>query len=376
MSADLRSTEPLGAVRGPDYSVTVLAALAGPDGATDLERPAAAIVEVFDALASGTTLPSTHVVPLRMTQQGGAGGRSGRAVEILDATSLEDVATALGEQSSRIVHAVGWEAGVVASALRQGSISTGGTPRAQIVLEPLDAPTAAEWDLAGHAAALVVQTEAHRRASLQQGVPHGMLHVVAPAAPRCPGHARVELLPSGCRLAVVGDGVDGATMEVIERLLRSSPSVEVVFAGRAGHLSRTRQVTAVVRSWPAQLTARVHAAATLTWSLLAQVDAVLDVSSPQQTPRAALAAMSAGRAVLALPRSGAVGVVLHGQTGLRLHSCDPATVAEGIRHVIGDSRLLHRMGRAGYARWESEHSPTVKALRLADIYDQVAASAS
>jgi glycosyltransferase involved in cell wall biosynthesis len=86
--------------------------------------------------------------------------------------------------------------------------------------------------------------------------------------------------------------------------------------------------------------------------------------------------MSAGRAVLALPRSGAAGVVLHGQTGLRLHSCDPATVAEGIRRAIGDPRLLQRMGRAGHARWESEHSPTVRALRLADIYDQVAASAS
>jgi hypothetical protein len=376
MSADLRSTEPLGAVRGPDYSVTVLAALAGPEGANDLERPAAATVEVFDALASGATLPSTHVVPLRMTTQGSTAGRHGRAVEILDATSLEDVAAALGEQSSRIVHAVGWEAGVVAAALRQGSISTGGTPRAQIVLEPLGAPATAEWDLAGHAAALVVQTEMHRRASLQHGVPPGTLHVVAPAAPRYPGEASVHVPTSGCRLAVLGDGVDSATLEVIERLLRDDPTVEVVFAGAAGHLSRTRQHAAVVRSWPAQLTARVHAAARVTWSLLAQVDAVLDVCSAQRTPRAALAAMSAGRAVLALPRSGAAGVVLHGQTGLRLHSCDPATVAEGIRRAIGDPRLLQRMGRAGHARWESEHSPTVRALRLADIYDQVAASAS
>lgn len=359
-----------GSARG--YSVTVLAPLADPESRADLERPEAATLEVYESVARLPDTPSAQVVPIRKRSRPGSYGLRRRSVEMLDATTLEDVAAALGAESSRVVHAVGWEAGVVAAAVRQGSVTADGVARSVVVLEPLGAPGSPEWSLADHAAALVVQSETHRRSSLRHGIGAGLLHVVPPAAPRCPLDDPRELeAKDGPMFAVVGDAVGPVALEVVERVLRQAPDIQIVFAGAAGRESRGRLHARVVRSWPRTMSDRVHATAKVTWPLLTRVDAVLDASMPQTAPRAALAAMAAARPVLALGDGPAGEVVVDGQTGLRLGS-DPARLAAGVCRVAADDAMVEEMGRAARTRWSTEHAPEVRARRLAEIYDLVA----
>ncbi len=359
------------------YTVTVLAALADPETRTDLERPEAATFEVLDAVAEAADAPTTHVVPVRRFVQPGPYGTRSRSVELLDATTLEDGAAALAEHASRIVHAVGWEAGVVAAALRPASIGADGGAGSVVVVEPLGVPGAPEWSLADHAAALVLQSREHRRTALRHGITASVLHVVPPAAPRCPVEAPRESAESsadGRRLvAVVGDGLDPVALECVERVLRGTEDVHVLFAGAAGRDARQRRNASVIRGWPSQCAARVHASSRVGWPLLARADVVVDVSTTRAAPRAALAAMAAGRAVLALGDSPAGDVVMHGRTGLVHRGSDPARHAQAVLGGLGDAGLMQRMGRAGRARWAVEHAPEVRARRLAAIYDTLAA---
>lgn len=376
MSADLDASRQFGSRRARTYAVTVLAPLGDPEDRTDLERPEAAVLEVFDAVAKMTRVAGrapTQVLPVRRKDQPGQYGVRHRSVEMLDATTLEDVAEALGDDAPRVVHAVGWEAGVVAAAVRQSNVTPDGEANSVVVLEPLGAPGSPEWSLADHAAALVVQSELHRRASLRHGIAAGLLHVVPPAAPRCPVGVAAERSDEGCAvLAVVGDGLEAVVLDVVEHVLRGSPDMHVVFAGAAGRDVRERRHAQVVRSWPATLSARVHAATTVTWQLLARVDAVVEIGTPPSSPRAALAAMAAARAVLAIGDSPATEIVCHGRTGLRLPAGDPRRTAAGVLRVATDPELLHRFGRAAHGRWAGEHAPEVRARRLTAVYDSVA----
>ncbi len=347
-------------------AVTVLAPLVSPEERADLERPEAATIEVFDAVTRVSGAEGHQLVPVRRRVQPGPYVSSARrTVEMLDATTLEDVAAALGQSVSRIVHAVGWEAGVVAAALRS---SNGSDTR--VVLEPLGPPGSSEWSLAEHAAALVVQSETHRRDSLLHGVPTALVQVVPLASPACPEPAGWSYSDDRL-LGIVGDGVDAVLLESVEGLLRARPDLHVVFAGQAARLVRDRRLAGVVRGWPASTASRLHTTSRVTWQVLARVDAVLDVSTAAASPRAAVAAAAAGRAVVALAHRPAADLVRHGVEGLVLPGLDALRLPPAMSELLGSPADLREMGIAGRQRWQREHSPTARAERLAAVYDAV-----
>lgn len=371
MSADL--DRPAGSSRGgtTGSTVTVLAPLVSPEDGSDLERPEAGTIEVFDAVTRAAGGTGHQLVPVRRrVQPQPYESSTRRRIEMLDATTLEDVAAALGQSVSPLVHAIGWEAGIVAAALRS---SNGADTR--VVLEPIGPPGSPEWTLADHATAMLVQSEAHRRTSLRHGLPAALLRVVPLASPECP--EPVAWTDGGDRLlGVVGDGVEAGLLETVELLLRAEPELHVVFAGAAARLIRQRRMAVAVRAWPQSMACRVHATAKVNWQLLARVDAVLDVSTPAASPRAAVAAGAAGRTVVAVAHQPAADLLHHGVTGLVVPVADPARVARALRDLLGSATRLAELGAAARERWASTHSPTARADRLADVYDTVAAAAS
>lgn len=366
MTAELDrfGSRPMPGTPGP--AVTVLAPLAGPEQRSDLERPEAATIEVFDAVTRVCGPAAHQLVPVRRRAQPGPYTSSARrSVEMLDATTLEDVAAALGQNVSRVVHAVGWEAGVVAAAL---SSSHGDDIR--VVLEPLGAPGSPEWTLAEHASIMLVQSESHQREALHHGVPRAVVRVVPLAAPACPGPVAWSDLGDGARLvAVLGDGVDLTVLEAVEALLRDDMTVHVVFAGAAGRLVRERTLAVAARRWPAAVQARLHLGSRVSWQLLARVDAVLDVCGPTTTPRGTLAAMAAGRAVVAVARRPAAELVEHGTSGVLVPVVDRTRCPAAVSELVGSPSSLRAMGDAARERWQLDHSPTVRAARLAAVYD-------
>lgn len=346
-------------------TVTVLAPLAGPGSQGDLERPDAGIADVLQAVVRHDDQRAHRLVPLRRKVQPGPYRSSlRRDVELLDATSLEDVASALGDTPAALVHAIGWEAGVVAAAL-----GSSGAGRATVLLEPLGVPGSPEWSLVEHAAVLLLRSERHRQLALRRGVPRQVVTVLPPTSPTGPGPVP---LPGGeqRRLAVVGDAVDAMLLAAVERLLRASPGVQVVFAGEAARLVHERRCAVVVRSWPAGMVARVHSTPEVGWPVLARVDALLDVGGMTWTPRAALAAMATGRPVVALLGRPAEDVVVRGLTGLVV-GADPSRIGTALAGLLGDPALLDRLGGSARERWESEHAPEVRARRLAELYDRL-----
>jgi glycosyltransferase involved in cell wall biosynthesis len=177
-------------------------------------------------------------------------------------------------------------------------------------------------------------------------------------------------------LGVVGDGVETGLLETVELLLRAEPELHVVFAGEAARLVRQRRTAVTVRAWPQSMASRVHATAKVNWQLLARVDAVLDVSTPAASPRAAVAAAAAGRTVVAVAHHPAADLVHHGVTGVVVPAPDPARMAAAVRDLLGSATRLGELGAAARERWSSTHSPTARADRLADVYDTVAAAPS
>ena len=369
MSADLARSVKI-CLPGLGPAVTVLAPLVGPPDRNDLERPETSTVEVFEALTQVLGGADHQLVPLRrLVQPGPYGFTKHRGVEMLDATTLEDVAAALGQSESPLVHAIGWEAGVVAAAL--GS-SDG--DRTTVVLEPLGVPDSYEWTLADHAAALVVPSDAVCRDALRHGVLRAALSVIPLATPPCPvpvDQAVGTADRPGALLAVVGDSVDYALLAGVEAILRADDGAHVVFAGAANRLVRGRKPATIVRGWPAAVACRVHGASRVTWQLLDRVDAVLDAGGRSAAPRAALATLAAGKALVAVAHRPAADLVDPGRSGLVLARMDPIQLAGRVGELLSARHDLRLLGAAGRQRWGREHSPQVRAARLAELYDRV-----
>ena len=93
----------------------------------------------------------------------------------------------------------------------------------------------------------------------------------------------------------------------------------------------------------------MHAASRVTWQLLARVDAVLDVCGPTTTPRATLAALGAGRAVVAVSRHPAAELVENGTSGVLVPLVDRTRFPAALSELLGSTTSLSTMGAAAQA---------------------------
>jgi glycosyltransferase involved in cell wall biosynthesis len=87
--------------------------------------------------------------------------------------------------------------------------------------------------------------------------------------------------------------------------------------------------------------------------------------------RAALEAMAAGRAVVARRVGALPDAVVHGLTGLLLDDDRPESVAAALRALLAEPERAAAMGRAGRERARSLYGPDAHAARMEKIYRNV-----
>lgn len=80
-------------------------------------------------------------------------------------------------------------------------------------------------------------------------------------------------------------------------------------------------------------------------------------SRREGSPNAVLEAMASGLPVAASRTGGLPGLVEHGVTGLLATPEDPADLGAALTRLLGDADLRGRMGAAGRAKAERDHSP-------------------
>jgi glycosyltransferase involved in cell wall biosynthesis len=100
------------------------------------------------------------------------------------------------------------------------------------------------------------------------------------------------------------------------------------------------------------------------------------VSAVGATPRVAVAAAAAGRAVAAVVHHPAADLMRHGVDGVVVPGADPVRLPPAVLEMLGSGAALAAMGGAARERWTREHSPRARAERLAALYDAVAAERS
>ena len=91
----------------------------------------------------------------------------------------------------------------------------------------------------------------------------------------------------------------------------------------------------------------LHGAAFDAPERLADFDLALVIGHHQGCPNAVLEAMAAGLPVIANDSGGTRELVIDGHTGILLPNPAPATIAAGLMRLMSDSRLSHRLARAG-----------------------------
>ncbi len=95
---------------------------------------------------------------------------------------------------------------------------------------------------------------------------------------------------------------------------------------------------------------------------------VLMGAGSDESCRAALEAMAAGRPIVAR-RVGALSeTVIHGVTGLLVEGEEPDAVAAALERLLEDPALAQRMGQAGRRRVEERFSPARHAERVEAVY--------
>ena len=95
---------------------------------------------------------------------------------------------------------------------------------------------------------------------------------------------------------------------------------------------------------------------------------VLMGAGSDESCRAALEAMAAGRPVVARRVGALPDTVMHGVTGLLVEGEEPAAVAAALERLLEDPALARRMGQAGRRRVEEAFSPERHAERVEAVY--------
>ena len=91
---------------------------------------------------------------------------------------------------------------------------------------------------------------------------------------------------------------------------------------------------------------------------------------------AMLEAMSAGRPIVCsdIPGSAMPWVNQHGVTGLTVHPGVPRKLAEALRHLLADTELRQRLGRAARERYLQHFTSQDMVGRFCATYDQLLAA--
>lgn len=108
-------------------------------------------------------------------------------------------------------------------------------------------------------------------------------------------------------------------------------------------------------------------------AVLAAADVfALMAAGSDESCRAALEAMAAGRPVVARRVGALPETVVHGETGLLVDDSGPATVADALRAILAERGRAAAMGRAGRRRVEEEFSPDRLVSIVEDVYRALA----
>ena len=146
------------------------------------------------------------------------------------------------------------------------------------------------------------------------------------------------------RLLLVGKGETHARLE--QAVVELGLSERVVFTGY-----RDRDLPAVL-------------AAADCFALMA--------AGSDESCRAALEAMAAGRPVVAGRHGALPETVVHGETGLLIADDRPESVAAALRAILGDRERAAAMGRAGRRRAETVYSPEQSVATVERVYRMLA----
>ncbi len=99
----------------------------------------------------------------------------------------------------------------------------------------------------------------------------------------------------------------------------------------------------------------------------------LMAAGSDESCRAALEAMAAGRPVVARAVGALPETVAHGRTGVLVEDDRPESVARSLRALLADAEQARAMGEAGRQRAIERHSPERHAERMESIYFQLLA---
>ena len=176
-------------------------------------------------------------------------------------------------------------------------------------------------------------------------------------------------------LGIVGRLVpikDHPTLFQAMALLRTSnPPVHLAVVGDGEERARLEELAGRLK-----LGQRIHF---LGWrtdleTILTEVDVVICASKNEGTPVALIEAMAAGVPVLSTDVGGVADLVAHGETGWLVRPGDPPSLAEAIRHLLGDEVLRARLAAAGRAVALDRHGVEGLIRRVEALYTDLLAT--
>jgi glycosyltransferase involved in cell wall biosynthesis len=155
-------------------------------------------------------------------------------------------------------------------------------------------------------------------------------------------------------------------------VLQECPDARLLLIGKGEHKDR---LEAFVREQA--LGGRVLLAGYRDGDLPAVLDALdvfaLMAAGSDESCRAALEAMAAGRPVVARAVGALPETVANGRTGVLIEDDRPESVARALVGLLRDTELARSMGQAGRQRALERHSPERHAERMESIYLQILA---
>jgi glycosyltransferase involved in cell wall biosynthesis len=152
-----------------------------------------------------------------------------------------------------------------------------------------------------------------------------------------------------------------------ERLLARLPEARLLLVGKGERRGRLEQLVAD-RSLGHRVVFTGYRDHDLPHVLAAADCFALMAAGSDESCRAALEAMAAGRPVVARHVGALPETVVDGQTGLLLGEASPDALAEALATILGDPARARAMGEAGRRRAAVEFSPERSVTIVEDVY--------